>query len=228
MNDPEAVSRRETPDIRRGGRPAAGTDPRKRRQILDGAAKVFRRMGFDGASMADVATEAAVSKATLYVYYPSKEQLFAAVVGEERDRNIAHILEALDPELAAREALARFGRMIAQTLGRPHVIQAHRIVIGVCERMPDIGRQMYEAGPRRVSRALKTYLEKRIAAGELQIDDMELAAHQFLELCQASLVRPRLYGTIDTPVDDAEADRVTTGAVDMFLALYGKATPTET
>lgn len=222
MDNPEAIRSDESRETRRGGRPAAGTDPRKRRQILDGAVNVFRKTGFDAASMADVAAEAGVSKATLYVYYPSKEQLFAAVVGEERDRNIGQIVETLAPHLPARIALSNFARMIAQTLGRPQVIQAHRIVIGVCERLPEIGQQMYEAGAQRVSRALKAYLEGRIAAGELEIDDLELAVQQFLELSQAGIVRPRLFCAIMTPVDDGEAERVSQGAVDMFLARYGK------
>jgi len=221
MDDREAVRFDETRQARRGGRPAAGTDPRKRRQILDGAVNVFRRTGFDAASMADVAAEAGVSKATLYVYYPSKEQLFAAVVGEERDRNIDQIVETLASHLPARIALSNFGRMIAQTLGRPQVIQAHRIVIGVCERLPEIGQQMYEAGARRVGRALRAYFESRIAAGELAIDDLDLAVQQFVELCQAGIVRPRLFCAVTTAVDEAEAERVSQGAVDMFLARYG-------
>ena len=46
-------------DERRGGRPAAGTDPQKRRQILEGAGRIFSTLGFDAASMSDVAREAA-------------------------------------------------------------------------------------------------------------------------------------------------------------------------
>jgi TetR/AcrR family transcriptional regulator of autoinduction and epiphytic fitness len=220
--DTQQVPRpRDEREGRRGGRPPAGTDPRKRRQILDGALGVFRRTGFDAASMADIAAEARVSKATLYVYYPSKEQLFAAVVGEERDRNISTMLEVLEPEQPARIALMSLGRRILQALGRPHVIQAHRIVIGVCERMPDIGRQMFEAGPKRVCAALTEYLAVRVAAGDLAIEDLELAAQQFLEVCQAGVVRPRLYGAIDTPPGDDEIDRAVTSAVELFLARYG-------
>ena len=63
---------------RRGGRPAAGTDPQKRRQILDGAGRIFSTLGYDAASMSDVAHEAQVSKATLYVYFQDKEHLFTA------------------------------------------------------------------------------------------------------------------------------------------------------
>ena len=57
----------EITSVRRpGGRPAAGTDPDKRRQILEGAGRVFSSVGFDAASMNDIAREAGVSKPTLY------------------------------------------------------------------------------------------------------------------------------------------------------------------
>jgi len=52
----------------------------KRRQIIDGACRVFLERGFDAASMGEIAREAAVSKGTLYVYFKSKEELFAAIV----------------------------------------------------------------------------------------------------------------------------------------------------
>ncbi len=56
------------PDLE-GGRTrlAAGQDPIKRQQILEGAQNVFLRMGFDAASMNDITREAGVSKGTIYV-----------------------------------------------------------------------------------------------------------------------------------------------------------------
>src|SRR5215813_2716187 len=55
----------------------------KRRQIMDGAREVFLAQGFDGASMGEIARKARVSKGTLYVYFDSKEALFAAIAEEE-------------------------------------------------------------------------------------------------------------------------------------------------
>src|ERR1700726_436245 len=55
----------------------------KRRQILDGARKVFLDLGFDGASMGEIARSAGVSKGTLYVYFADKNRLFEAIVEEE-------------------------------------------------------------------------------------------------------------------------------------------------
>src|SRR5437764_5156990 len=58
-------------------------DSSKRRQILDGARKVFMDLGFDGASMGEIARAAGVSKGTLYVYFADKSRLFEAIVEEE-------------------------------------------------------------------------------------------------------------------------------------------------
>ena len=61
----------------------ADEDSSKRRQILDGARKVFMDLGFDGASMGEIARSAGVSKGTLYVYFADKNRLFEAIVEEE-------------------------------------------------------------------------------------------------------------------------------------------------
>src|SRR5690606_39140051 len=84
-----------------GGRFAAGADPAKREQIIQGAKRVFMKLGFDGASMNDITREAGVSKGTIYVYFENKEDLFVAMVDRERDR-IANDMRDL---LAGREAV---------------------------------------------------------------------------------------------------------------------------
>ena len=48
--------------------------------LLDAATKVFARMGFAGARMADIAREAGVAHGLLYHYFPDKESVFVAVV----------------------------------------------------------------------------------------------------------------------------------------------------
>ena len=58
----------------------------KRRQVMDGARTAFLSAGFDGASMNDIARAAGVSKGTLYAYFDSKEQLFEALIREDRNQ----------------------------------------------------------------------------------------------------------------------------------------------
>lgn len=206
---------------RRGGRPAAGTDPHKRRQILDGAGRIFSTLGFDAASMNDVAREAQVSKATLYVYFQDKEHLFTAICAERRDRNISELIALLDVEKPIEEVLIRFGTDMMTILSLPFVIAAHRIVIGVAERMPEIGNEFFGAGPRRTISAVAAYIDKHVAAGRLTVPDSHLAAAQFLELVQATITRQRLYAVVTRPATAEEIDKVVRSAVSMFLAAYG-------
>ena len=66
----------------RPGRRVAGQDFAKRQQIMAGAKRCFLKLGFEAASMSDIAAEAGVSKGTLYVYFESKERLFSVIVDE--------------------------------------------------------------------------------------------------------------------------------------------------
>src|ERR1700761_1490655 len=91
------------------GATAAAADSAKRRQIIDGARSVFLAQGFDAASMSDIARAAGVSKGTLYVYFQSKEQLFAAIVQGEGLDHAEHNFH-LDPADADVESvLTRIG-----------------------------------------------------------------------------------------------------------------------
>lgn len=54
----------------------------KRKDILEGAVKVFTKEGFDASSMDHIAEVAGVSKRTVYNHFPSKEILFQAIVAD--------------------------------------------------------------------------------------------------------------------------------------------------
>ena len=61
-------------------RPLAADYDDKRQTILKASARLFARDGYDRASMADIAAECSISKALLYHYYDTKEQLLVAII----------------------------------------------------------------------------------------------------------------------------------------------------
>ena len=199
----------------------AGTDPDKRRQILDGALHVFTSRGFDAASMSDIAAAANVSKGTLYVYFEDKEHLFVALIQREREAQKRGAIEALNEDSDPVRALTIFGRCLVRMINGDLAVSAHRVVIGVAERMPDLGRGFYENGPMLGSKLIARYLDRMVAEGRLDIDDTYLAAVQFLDLCQSTLTRPRLFNAVRTPPSDEEIERVVGSAMAMFMARYG-------
>src|ERR1700694_5481909 len=139
----------------------------KRRQILDGARKVFMDLGFDGASMGEIARSAGVSKGTLYVYFADKNRLFEAIVEEEAlEQGI--VAFNFDPERDVTTTLVDFGQAYIQLLCRPGGGSAIRTVMAIAERMPDVGRRFYNNVVARTIARLAGYLEVHGRGRELE------------------------------------------------------------
>lgn len=190
----------------------------KRRQILDGARKVFMDLGFDGASMNEIARAAGVSKGTLYVYFADKNRLFEAILEDEALQK-SKIVYNLDPERDVETTLREFGRAYIGTMCRPGGGSSIRTVMAIAERMPDIGRQFYENVLAKTFSRLADYLRARRGPDDLAIEDCELAAAQFMQMCQATLFLPFVFQAEPAPSAERIA-RVVDSATRVFLSTY--------
>lgn len=203
-------------------RHAAGADPAKRAQILQGAARVFMEKGFDAASMEDVRRAAGVSKGTIYVYFADKIDLFEALIEEKRDSMFAGIASLLEADLPLREKLTRFGVQLCAAICSPEVVRAQRIVIGAVGRMPELGRRFHDAGPAKMKARLRALFEREQAAGHIDLPDAHMASVQFVELISAGLWRGQLFCGAAHPATEAEIERTVDAAVDLVLRAYGR------
>lgn len=193
---------------------------RKFDQVLQGAREVFLADGFEGASVDDIARTAGVSKATLYNYFPDKRLLFMEVARSECARQADAPMNLTGVCCSPQAFLTAAGRYILSVSLSEFGIRMFRICVAESDRFPDLGRQFYESGPMQVRSKIRHYLEGAVAKGELAIEDFDLAADQFADLCRVDLV-PRLLFNIDVSFTEAERQRVITGAVETFLARYG-------
>ena len=193
-------------------------DSSKRRQILDGARRVFMDLGFDGASMGEIARSAGVSKGTLYVYFADKNRLFEAIV-EEESLEQGKIAFNFDPARDVETTLREFGQAYIHLLCRPGGGSAIRTVMAIAERMPEVGRRFYNNVVALTIARLAAYFEIHVRSGDLAIEDCQLAAIQFMQLCQASLFMPFVFQAAPAP----SAERITEvveSAARIFLAGY--------
>ncbi|OHV86156.1 TetR/AcrR family transcriptional regulator [Mesorhizobium sp. ORS 3428] len=210
-------------DLRKG-RPAAGQDPVKRAQIIEGARRVFIDKGFEAASMNDITREAGVSKGTIYVYFANKEELFEALIEEERGTIFKNMYDVLDHADDLRETLVKFGKVLVMKITSAKVIQAQRTVIGASDRIPELGARFYERGPKRGHDKFVVFLNAAIERGLLAIDDVDLAAYQFTDLCLAGLFRQCIFSYRSKAPTQAEIDHVVRSGVNVFIKAYGTAT----
>jgi AcrR family transcriptional regulator len=193
-------------------------DSSKRRQILLGASKVFMDLGFDGASMGEIARAAGVSKGTLYVYFADKNRLFEAIVEQEmldQQRTAFNF----DPERDVATTLREFGQAYLELLCRPGGGSAIRTVMAIAERMPEVGRRYYEQVLEKTINRFASYLDAHVDTNELAIPDCQLAASQFMQMCQASLFLQFIFQAAPPPSAQRIAE-VVESATRMFLAAY--------
>jgi AcrR family transcriptional regulator len=196
----------------------ADEETSKRRQILDGARNVFMDLGFDGASMGEIARSAGVSKGTLYVYFADKNRLFEAIV-EEETLEQGKVAFNFDPERDVATTLRDFGQAYIQLLCRPGGGSAIRTVMAIAERMPDVGRRYYEHVLEKTIDRFAFYLEAHVKTKDLAVDDCRLAASQFMQMCQASLFLPFIFQAAPAPSAERIAE-VVESATRMFVAAY--------
>jgi AcrR family transcriptional regulator len=179
---------------------------------------VFMDLGFDGASMGEIARAAQVSKGTLYVYFADKCALFEAILEQEALQH-GQVAFNFDPARDVETTLKDFGRAYNRLLCRPGGGSAIRTVMAIAERMPDVGRRFYEQVLKNTIDRLAAYLKARVAAKDLVIDDCQLAAAQFMLMCQASLFLPFVFQAAPPPSTE-RMTQVVESARRMFLAAY--------
>lgn len=192
----------------------------KETQILNGAAAVFARDGYEGASMSRIAAEAGVSKGTLYNYFAGKAELFSAYVNRECARGIALIFDEMDQAAAPAEVLPQIGLHMFRMLLSDTGLTMYRMVIAEAEKFPELAEVFYAAGPARALAHLAGYLRRAAADGMLVVEDPDFAAEQFFALMQTQLCMKRRLRLIGMPTQ-GELERVVGAAVGMFLGRYG-------
>ncbi|PUB15479.1 TetR/AcrR family transcriptional regulator [Yoonia sediminilitoris] len=193
---------------------------RKFDQVLAGARQVFLDDGFEGASVDEIARAAGVSKATLYSYFPDKRMLFMEVARTECARQAENAMDTIDMDADVAQVLHRIGHEIVAFITSRFGKRIFRTCVGESDRFPELGREFYDSGPKLVRDKIVGFFQIAIGRGELQIDDLTLAADQFHELCKADIF-PRVVFNMTEEFTDAERKRVVDGAVAMFLARYG-------
>jgi len=205
-----------------------GRSARKRRSIMEAAATLFLRSGYQGTSMDEIAALAAVSKQTVYKNFADKERLFhdiiMGVAGTVEDflRSVGDTLrdtEDLETDLHT------LGRQYLQVVMRPQVLQMRRLLIGESARFPELARAYYEKAPERVLTALAPELSRLHDRGLLAVADPDLAARHFAFLILGTPLDKAMFVGDDTGFTAEDLDRMADEGVRVFLAAYRPAEP---
>ena len=203
---------------RKGPGPGRPKDLGKRAAILDAAKAMFTELGFEGASMDQIAAAAGVSKLTVYSHFGDKEALFGAAVKAHCEQQLPASLFERDTGTPLRERLLTVARAFYAMITSPEAVAGHRMLCAPQLTGSPLSRLFWEAGPSRVHKEFAGLLERRIAAGELDIDDVPRAAAQFFALLKGEPHAMLVFGCCE--LDAAGIERHLAASVDLFVRAY--------
>ena len=195
----------------------------KRREIVDVASELFEEHGFERTSMSMISERLGGSKATLYGYFKSKEQLLAAVllydVTDQADRLMNEFLSSDD----LREGLIKLG--VAYMTRRLSSVPIANVRM-VANQPADstLGKEFFERVLEPAWQRLARRFELMMDQGLLKRADPWVAAMHWKGLNEWDMFEKRLLGAIRGP-DLVVINRASTLAADAFLQLYGPEKP---
>lgn len=156
--------------------------PRTRRkdarpaELLAAALDVFVDKGFAAARVEEIARKAGVSKATVFLYFPSKEALFEAVVAEAVLPRIAEgeaLLTDLADPAAALETVLRF---FWQTVGEGRLAGIPKLMLAEAGNFPQVAQFYFDHVVLRCRAALCRALQAGMTAGVFRPGNVEVLA----------------------------------------------------
>lgn len=147
------------------------------RQIVAAALAVFGEHGLAASRLEDVAKRAGLSKGTIYLYFPNKEELFREMV---RQTAVTQ-LEALEREASENtssptEALRMFMRAYWAFMRSPEFTPLFRLIHAEIHNFPDLARFYADEVIARGHRLLVGVIQRGIDAGEFRPVDPSVAA----------------------------------------------------
>jgi AcrR family transcriptional regulator len=200
----------------------------RRQAIIDKAGEVFREEGFERASMSEIAARVGGSKATLYSYFPSKEELFIAVMKQSTEVGSVYSVFA-DPSVLPkissfqelRQMLETFGVRYLKLQTSENALSARRSLISHGDRS-DLGKVCFEAGPMLHLMNVAAFLQRMMQEGYLRQEVPWVAMGHLLHLFESGFITPRLLGVIKA-IPPGMIEQAVPHSVDVFLRGYGMA-----
>jgi TetR/AcrR family transcriptional repressor of mexJK operon len=166
---------------RRSGRPTSAKVADLDRTLIRVARQFFVAKGYGATSITEIASAARASKGTLYARFPTKADLFRAIL-DEQIRRTGGEMRQVGPKPKTLQAMLRifaeqalFDSLSAETL------QLNRLIVSEAERFPELAEAAFargQVGVKQIARYIQEYAER----DDIPCRHPEIAADMFLQL----------------------------------------------
>jgi AcrR family transcriptional regulator len=174
-------------------------------ELLDAALELFVEKGFAATRSEEVARRAGVSKGTLYLYYPSKEELFKAVVRQSLSHIIAEGLELAESfEGSTSDLLVKLMKTWWQRVGNTPAAGIHKVVLAEVRNFPELAQFYTDEVIVPADRLFSTTVQRGIDRGEFRPLPVHEVAHALIAPMIFLALHRHSFGAC--PVDGVDVD----------------------
>ncbi|SIQ10719.1 transcriptional regulator, TetR family [Rhizobium sp. RU35A] len=180
----------ELPSVaRRGrGRPKSQPDPQRRAAIIDTARRTFIELGLAGTTTEIVASRCHISKQTLYRLFPSKTDLFVAVVAAHR-QTMLDLPRPPEEDAPLAEIIGRIFMLDIDAETEREREAFIRMVMQQSHQMPELMEVLFREGPETSRRQLADWLSGQMTRGRLVLEDPVTGARILMDLLMGGIGR---------------------------------------
>jgi TetR/AcrR family transcriptional repressor of mexJK operon len=199
--------------------PGRPKDLAKRQAILDAAKILFLSHGYANTSMDAVASEAGVSKLTVYSHFNDKETLFSAAVVAKCEEQLPPLFFELPEGIAVENVLLNIARGFHHLINSDESVNLHRLIMALGVQDPKLSLIFFEAGPQRMVQGMERLLTQIHDSGVLIIDLPRNAAEHFFCLIKGAGNFRLLYGCGE-PLSEEASESHIEEVVGLFMRAY--------
>ena len=147
-------------------------------ELLEAALALFVEKGFAATRVEEVAVRAGVSKGTLFLYFPSKEELFKAVVRENASRHLHDAFrEVAGYAGTSAELLHEFIRRWWTQYGGTPAAGLTKLIMSEAANFPDLAQYYQDEVVQPSHELVRRIVQRGIARKEFRAIDLTLASH---------------------------------------------------
>ena len=197
-------------------KPASSRGQKRKAKILSAATELFLTVGYGETSIDAIVEISGGSKATLYSYYPTKADLFRAVVDSIVTHQEGPVLQSFGNVC---DTLVHFAEHRLRVVFAPEHRALIRLIIAERDRFPDIARMYYEQGPLHSHSMLRDYFDNLIEQGLIKMRSADEACEFFRGMLMHQRYIEQLY--LDArPLSSEEINVKARHVVKRFLDAY--------
>ncbi|MBX6323700.1 MAG: helix-turn-helix transcriptional regulator [Rhodospirillaceae bacterium] len=173
---------------------------------MTAALDCFAERGFAATRLDDIAARAGVTKGTLYLYFPSKKELFKAVVRQFLVPLLdSRETEDADPGVTSAELIRRLLLSVPETLAGSPVAAIPRLLLAEAHNFPDLARFYFEEVPLRARRRVARLVRRGMERGEFRAIDPDHAFYCAVSPLIMTVLWRSVFGPFDPEAPDLAA-----------------------